>query len=173
MKKSNIVALGLLFVVSMTGLLSCSISYKFNGASIDYSKVKTISIADFPNMAESVYAPLSSMFSEALRDKYSRQTRLQLERSGGDMDIEGEIVNYDTTPMAIGGDGLAAKTKLTLTVTVRYTNRRIPEEDFEKRYSASKDFESNRMLTDVQDELLTEMIEDITDQIFNDTAAKW
>ena len=63
----------------------CTVSYKFNGASIDYTKVKSISITDFPNMAELVYAPLSSTFSEALRDKYTRQTKLQLLRTGGDL----------------------------------------------------------------------------------------
>lgn len=124
-------------------------------------------------MAESVYPPLSNMFSEALRDKYSRQTRLQLLRSGGDLDLQGEIVGYDYVPLSIGTDALAAETRLTLTVNVRFVNVKNPEDDFEKRYSASQTFDSNKMLTDVQDELLTIMIEEITDQIYNDTVAKW
>lgn len=152
---------------------ACSISYKFNGASIDYSKTKTISIADFPNIAEYVYAPLSNMFSEALRDKYTRQTKLQLLRSGGDMDLQGEIVGYDYVPLSIGTDALAAQTRLTLTVNVRFVNVKNQEDDFEKRYSASQTFDSNQMLSDVQDQLLTVMIEEITDQIYNDTVAKW
>ena len=153
---------------------SCTVSYKFNGASIDYSKTKSISIADFPNMAESVYPPLSSMFSEALRDKYTRQTKLQLLRSGGDLDLQGEIVGYDYVPLSIGTDALAAQTRLTLTVVVRFTNIKNPDDDIpEKRYTASQTFDSNQMLSDVQDELLTIMIEEITDQIYNDTVAKW
>ncbi len=154
-------------------LASCTVSYKFNGASIDYSKIKTISIADFPNMAELVYAPLSSMFSETLRDKFSRQTRLQQVRSGGDMDIEGEITGYETTPLAVAEDGFAGETRITLTVNIRYTNRKMPEDDFEKRYSASQTFDSNTMLSDIESELVQTMIDDITDQIFNDTAANW
>ena len=101
----------------------CTVSYKFNGASIDYTKVKSISITDFPNMAELVYAPLSSTFSEALRDKYTRQTKLQLLRTGGDLDVQGEIVGYDYVPLSIGTDALAAQTRLSLTVNVRFTNR--------------------------------------------------
>ena len=153
---------------------SCKVSYKFNGASIDYNKTKTISIADFPNMAEAVYPPLSNMFSEALRDKYTRQTKLQLLRSGGDLDLQGEIVGYDYVPLSIGTDALAAQTRLTLTVVVRFMNVKNPEDDIpEKRYSASQTFDSNMMLSDVQDGLLEIMIEEITDQIYNDTVAKW
>ena len=151
----------------------CTVSYKFNGASIDYTKVKSISITDFPNMVELVYAPLSSTFSEALRDKYTRQTKLQLLRTGGDLDVQGEIVGYDYVPLSIGTDALAAQTRLSLTVNVRFTNRQNPEEDFEKRYTASQTFDSNQMLNDVQDELLALMIEEITDQIYNDTVANW
>ncbi len=158
-------------LVAVTG--GCTVSYKFNGASIDYTKVKSISITDFPNMAELVYAPLSNMFSEALRDKYVRQTKLQLLRTGGDLDVQGEIVGYDYVPLSIGTDALAAQTRLSLTVNVRFMNRQNPEEDFEKRYTASQTFDSNQMLNDVQDELLTLMIEEITDQIYNDTVANW
>ena len=152
---------------------ACTISYKFNGASIDYSKTRTISIVDFPNNAELVHPPLAQSFSEALRDKYSKQTRLQLLKTGGDMHIEGEIVGYDYVPIAISADSYAAQTRLTLTVNVRFTNQKNPEDDFEKKYSAYQTFDSNKMLTDVQDELIQLMIEDITDNIYNDTVAKW
>lgn len=151
----------------------CSVSYKFNGASIDYSKTKSIAIADFPNIAENVYPPLANQFTEALRDLYSRQTRLQVLKRGGDLELEGEIVGYTITPMAISADSYAAETRLTLTVKVRFTNNVNPEDSFEKQYSASQNFDSSRMLTDVQDELLTLMTQDITESIYNDTVAKW
>lgn len=154
-------------------LVSCTISYKFNGASIDYSKTKTISISDFPNSAELVYAPLSQEFSERLRDTYSKQTRLQLLKKGGDLNIEGEITGYQLTPMAISADTYASQTKLTLTINVRFTNSKLPEDDFEKVYSVFRTFESNLMLNTVQDELLKEIIDEITDNIYNDTVAKW
>ena len=154
-------------------LTSCSISYSFTGTSIDYSRVRTVSIGDFPNMAATVHPPLSNMFSEALRDQFTRQTRLQLLRSGGDLDLQGEIVAYDHVPLAIGADGLGAETRLTLTVNVRFENQTNAEEDFERRFSASETFPSDRMLSDVQDELLDIMIRQIIDQIFNDTVARW
>lgn len=154
-------------------LNACSISYKFNGASIDYSKTKSISISDFPITAELVYMPLSQQFSQQLRDVYAKQTRLQVIRTGGDMHLEGEITGYKLDPVAIGADAYASQTRLTVSIAVRFTNAKTPEDDFEKTYSASEIFDSSLMLNDVQDELLKKIIETISDQIYNETVAKW
>lgn len=160
----------LAFAIALNG---CSISYKFNGASIDYSKTRSISVADFPNNAALVYAPLSNNLSDAIRDIYQRQTRLEVLRRGGNLELEGEITGYTLTPMAVSADSYAAETKLTLTVRVRFTNNVAPEESFEKTYSAYQTFDSSRMLNDVQDELCTTMITEIAESIYNDTVAKW
>lgn len=172
MRRSSMKNLVLLIMLSFI-VVSCSISYKFNGASIDYTKTKTISIVDFPNTAELVYPPLAQVFGEGLRDAYSKQTRLQLLKKGGDLHIEGEITGYQLTPMAIGTDSYAAETKLTMTVKVRFTNNKSPEDDFEKTYSASQIFPSTTMLTSVQADLAKQMVADIVDNIYNDTVAKW
>jgi len=174
-EKKTIMKLNIVLIVTVISILmtSCSISYKFNGSSIDYTKTKSISISDFPNIAELVYPPLSQEFSESLRDSYSKQTRLQLLKKGGDLHLEGEIVGYQLTPMAISADSYASKTKITVTIKVRFSNSKNPEDDFEKTYSAFQSFDSTRMLTDVQDELIKIMIADIVDNIYNDTVAKW
>ena len=152
---------------------SCLISYKFNGSSIDYTKTRSISISDFPNIAELVYPSLSQDFTEALRDSYAKQTRLQLLKKGGDLHLEGEIVGYQLTPLAISADSYAAQTKLTVTIKVRFSNNKNPDEDFEKTYSAFQTFDSNVLLTNVEADL-TKLIEaDIVDNIYNDTVAKW
>lgn len=162
-----------LFVVLLMMMNSCLISYTFNGASIDYAKTKSISIVDFNNVAQLIHPPLAQEFSEKLRDKYSKQTRLKVLKNGGDLHLEGEIVGYDLTPMSIGQDSYSAETKLTVTINVRFTNNKNPEDDFEKKYTAFQSFDSNRMITDVQDELMKTIIEDIADNIYNDTVAKW
>lgn len=162
-----------LLILTALLLNSCSISYKFNGASIDYSTTKTISIADFPNVAPLVYAPLSNNLSDGIRDLFQRQTRLEQVKRGGNLELEGEITGYSLTPMAVSADSYAAETKLTITVKVRFTNNVAPEESFEKTYSAYQTFDSSQMLTDVQDELCTTMITEIAEQIYNDTVAKW
>ncbi len=163
-----------IIILLCVGLLNaCTISYKFNGASIDYSTTKTISIADFPNVAPLVYAPLSNNLSDGIRDLFQRQTRLEQVRRGGNLEIEGEIIGYQLTPMAVSADSYAAETKLTITVKVRFTNNVAPEESFEKTYTAYQTFDSSQMLNDVQDDLCNTMIAEIADQIYNDTVAKW
>ena len=152
---------------------SCLISYKFNGASIDYTKTKSISIADFPNNAALVNPNLSNALSEGIRDIYSRQTRLMMLPKNGDMELEGEIIDYTLTPMAISADTYAAETKLTLTIRVRFTNNKAPEENFEKTYSAFQIFSSTRLLTEVQDDLCAAMIIELSENIYTDTVARW
>ncbi len=162
-----------LTIIVLIVSVSCTISYKFNGGNIDYAKTKTIGIADFINTAELVYPALAQEFSEKLRDAYSKTTRLQLLKKGGDMQLEGEIVGYQLTPMAISADTYASQTKLTITINVRFTNSKSPEDDFEKKYTAFQTFDSSRLLTDVQDELHKAIIDEIVDNIYNDTVAKW
>ena len=154
-------------------LSSCSISYKFNGANINYQTTHSISIADFPNNAAMVNPTLSNNLTEGIRDLYQRQTRLQVLRKGGDLELEGEITGYDISQGAIGSDSYATESKLTITVMVHFTNNIYPEESFDKAFSAYQTFDSSRLLTDVQDELCAIIIKEIAENIYNDTVAKW
>ncbi len=164
----------LLLICAMLFLLSgCSISYKFNGANINYQTTHSISIADFPNNAAMVNPTLSTNLSEAIRTLYQRQTRLQILRRGGDLELEGEIVGYDISQGAIGTDSYATESKLTIRVNVHFTNNIYPEESFDKTYSAFQTFDASRLLSDVQDELCAIIITEISENIYNDTVAKW
>ncbi len=158
-----------LFVV----IASCTISYKFNGASIDYTKTKTISIVDFPIRAQLVYPPLAIDFNEALKDIYTQQTRLNFVNSNGDISLEGEITRYDLTPQAVNENAYASQTRLTVAVKVRYTNRATPDQDFDRSFSAFRDFDSSILFTNVQDQLIEEIVEELAESIFNATVANW
>ena len=152
---------------------SCTVSYKFNNAKLDYSLYKTIAIGEFPNQAALVYPPLYSQFNDALKNIYSRQTRLQIVQQNGDYNIEGAIIGYFLQQGAVGSDGLTTETKLTMTVRVIFSNSKNPSEDFERTFSEYRQFPSSSSLDDVQAQLVTEIIEAITDQIFNATVANW
>jgi len=141
--------------------------------SIDYNKVKTVSIAEFQNQSEYVYAPLAIQFNQELKDMFIQQTRLQLVNSGGDLEISGEITGYNQYNQGVDASGYSSEVKLTLTVNVRYVNNTNHEEDFEQQFSAFQTYESTQLLTAVQDQLIPLMIEDITEQIFNSTVANW
>jgi hypothetical protein len=152
---------------------SCGVSYKFNNAKLDYTIYKTISIGDFPNQAPLVYPSLYQQFNEAIKDAFSRQTRLQNVQQNGDYDIQGAITGYYLQQMSVGADALAAETKLTMTVRVAFTNNKNSTEDFEKSFSAFRTFPSTAQFESVQSELVTELITEIVDQIFNSTVANW
>ena len=103
-------------------LSACSVSYKFNGASIDYTKTKSIQIADFPIRSSYVWAPMGSIFNNTLKDKFAAQTRLAQVKRNGDLKLEGEIIRYEQRNKAVSSEGFSAMTELTLTVNVRFTN---------------------------------------------------
>ena len=76
--------------------------------------------------------------------------------------------------MAISADSYASETKLTLTINVRFNDSKNPENSFDdSRYTASQLFDSNRMLADVEPELIDILVKEIVDKIYNDTVAKW
>lgn len=152
---------------------ACTISYKFTGSSINYDKVKTISIDKFPVRSAYVWAPMEAMFYNDITDAYARKTKLKVLKRGGDLQLSGEIVEYSQTNKSVAADGYSAQTQLKITVNVRFVNNSNHEEDFEQKFSASADYDSRMQLAAVQDELVTQIFKDIIDQIFNATVANW
>ncbi len=172
---SKKIAFILLLTVSGLVLYSCRIQIGLAPiSSIDYSKVKTISVTDFENHADYVYAPLAIEFNQKLKDMFIQQTSLRLVDSGGDLEISGEIIGYNQYNEAVDASGYSSKVKLTLTVKVSYVNNTNHEEDFtDQQFSAFQTYDSSQLLTAVQDGLITVMVKDIAEQIFNSTVANW
>lgn len=152
---------------------SCSVSYKFNGASIDYNTTKTIQIADFPIRSSYVWGPMASIFNNQLKDIYANHTKLIQVRRNGDLKVEGEITRYEQRNKAVSAEGYSAQTELSMTVNVRFTNNKNHTEDFERTFTATSTYETTQSLNSVQEELVTQMCKEITDQIFNATVANW
>lgn len=152
---------------------SCSVSYKFNGASIDYNTTKTIQIADFPIRSSYVWGPMASIFNNQLKDIYANHTKLIQVRRNGDLKVEGEITRYEQRNKAVSAEGYSAQTELSMTVNVRFTNNKNHSEDFERTFTATSTYETTQSLNSVQEELVTQMCKEITDQIFNATVANW
>lgn len=162
-----------LILTLLVMVTSCSISYKLNGASIDYTTTKTISFEQFPIKAALVYAPLAVTFNDELTGKFASQTKLEQVRTDGDLQISGAITGYSLTPQVVKADAYAAQTRLTIKVKVKFVNKKNSTEDFEQEFSAYRDFDATSLLTDVQDELCNEMVKELVEQIFNATVANW
>lgn len=154
-------------------LAACTVSYKFSGTSIDYTKTKTISLDKFPIRANYVWSPMESMFYNTLSDVYAQKTKLKVLKRDGDLQLAGEIVEYSQTNKSVGSDGYSMQVQLKIVVNVRFVNTKKHEEDFEQRFSATAEYDSSKQLAAVQEELVQEMIDDIVDQIFNATVAVW
>lgn len=159
------------FVILSLSLYNCG-SYSFTGGST--GDAKTIQIDFFPNQASLVEPSLSQKFTQDLQDLFLRQTNLSLVSAGGDLRFEGEITGYRVNPMSATSQQTAAQNRLTITVNVRFYNRLKPEDDFEKQFSFYSDFDANAQLTGgVLDSALQEIIERLTQDIFNASVAKW
>ena len=160
-------------VMAVLVLFSCSVSYKFNGSSIDYTKTKTIQIVDFPNRSSYVWGPMAPMFNNKLKDVFSSQTKLVQVKRNGDLKIEGEITQYSQRNKSVSSEGYSAQTELSITVNVRFTNTKNHNEDFERQFTATETYDTRQNLNAVQEQLVTQMIKTLTDQIFNATVANW
>lgn len=163
--------IGVILVMGTTA--ACSVSYKFNGASIDYTKTKTIQLADFPIRSPYVWGPMGPMFNNELKDKFASNTQLRQVSRNGDLKIEGEITQYSQRNKSVSAEGYSAQTELSITVNVRFTNTKNHNEDFERQFTSAKTYDTTKSLASVQEELVTQMVKDLVDQIFNATVANW
>ncbi|MEG1622651.1 MAG: LptE family protein [Alistipes sp.] len=148
------------------------INYSLSGASIP-AEAKTFSVAYFPNNAAMVAPILSSTLTEALQDKFSRQTRLQQVNEAGDFAFEGEIVNYMSTTASVSSDDIAQQNRLTITIKVRFTNAIDAAASFNRSFSAFADYPTSTMLTEAEGQLIPEIVDQLATDVFQAAAANW
>ncbi len=151
--------------------VSCGI-YSFSGTSIQ-PDVKTVTINYFEYKALRVNPTLSNDITEALMDQFRRLTKLEQVDQEGDIEITGEIIGYDVKAMGITADEVASQNRLTVNVKIYFTNRKYPEDDFEKSFSAYADYDSMQSLDAVESSLCEEIIDKLVEDIFNATVANW
>lgn len=161
----------LLILITAFIMTGCGI-YSFTGASIP-AEAKTVSVQHFPNNANLVNPMLSDIITNNLRDRFMNQTSLDEVPDNGDLAIEGEIVDYKTSPTAITGDQVAALNRLTITVNVRFYNRFDESKNFEQKFTQYDDYPSNEDLNVVQEALVTTICDKLCEDIFNKAVVNW
>ena len=156
----------------LTGCIFMKGGYSLSGASVPEA-AKTFSVAYFPNNAPMVSPTLSTTLVEELKDKFSRQTKLQLVEENGDFAFEGEITGYSSTTASVSSNDYALLNRLTIKVKVRFTNSIEPNNSFNREFSAFTDYDSSQLLTDIQSDLDAEIVKQIVNDIFMAAASNW
>ncbi|MEZ4999345.1 MAG: LptE family protein [Bacteroidales bacterium] len=160
------------FVFILAVAFGCKISYTFSGASLS-QEVKTISVQYFQNRASLVQPGLSQYITDELSDKVRSQTNKDMVSDFGDVNFEGEIVDYRTVPQTVSGDATAAINRFTITVKVKFTNTIEPEYSFEQSFSRYEDYDSALDLSSVEQDLTEKIVEQLIEDIFNRAFVNW
>ena len=161
-----------LLVAAAFMVQSCGI-YSFTGTSIQ-PDVKTVTINYFEYKALKVNPSLSNQITEALKDKFTKLTKLEQVDVEGDLEIIGEVTGYDVKATAITANEQAAQNRLTVNVKISFVDRKYPENSFEnKSFSAYADFDAMQSLDAVEASLCEEIVEKLCEDIFNGTVANW
>lgn len=171
MKKSMKRALIIVLALAAALLQGCGI-YSFSGTSIQ-SDVRTVTIDYFDYKALKVNPTLSNDLTEALKDKFKKLTKLEAVEMDGDLELQGEVTGYEVRAAAVTANEVAAQNRLTVTVNLTFTNRKYPEDDFEKSFSAYSDYDSTHSLDAVEAALCEEIVEKLVEDMFNASVAQW
>jgi hypothetical protein len=162
---------GFIMLIMPLLFFGCKVNYSFTGASVA-ADVNSISIATFPSYAPLAPPALSQTFTEALKDIFLRQTNLTLVKQNGDLIIEGEITDYRVQSEAVQ-DAAATLNKLTITVKVRYTDTKNEKNSYEQTFSGIEQFDANTNLSSVEQTLIDQINEQLTQDIFNKSLGNW
>lgn len=169
MVKTAVGALALLFVLSWS---ACSVQMTMRGSSVP-ENVKTASVQLFQNRAPLINPLLSQTFTESMKDRITSESRLIINDEMGDVDFSGEITGYDLRPMAIQANAVSAETRMTITVRVRFRNFKNPQQNWESSFSAFSDFESSQNITAIEEQLVRDIVDQLTENIFNRAFSDW
>jgi len=167
MKKLQHILFVFISIVAFTG---CTVQYSFTGISTD---AESVAIQFFDNYAPLAPPTLSQEFTEALKDIFLQQTNLKLLETNGELNFEGEITRYTTEPVAITGDESTALSRLSITLKVRFENTLDEEQSFEKSFTRFEDYDSSLNLSDVESELVSSIIDQLTQDILNEAIGNW
>lgn len=153
-------------------LYSCKGGYSFTGASISPEN-KTFCVEQAINRARTVQATLASEITNALISKISSSTSLVGVNSGADVTFKETITAYSVTPVAIQGNDKAAKNRLSITVDVSCTNKQDKKMNFTQSFTRYKDYDSSLSINDVQESLISQIKEELVEDIFNKAFVNW
>ena len=162
----------ILALAAVTMLTACTVKYSLSGASIP-PDAKTFSVAYFPNNAPMVAPILSATLTDELTQRFATRTSLVQVEEGGDFAFEGEIVGYSSTTSSVSSGEYALQNRLAITIKVKFTNVIDDKLSFNKNFSAYADYDSTKLLTEVESELIPQIVEQLVTDVFQAAASNW
>ena len=161
----------LIALITLITFSSCSV-YNFTGTGkID---AKSFQVNYFQNNSPLIEPGIERVFTQRLQILIQNQTNLNLTNTNGDLVYEGEIVDYRISPMTATADQRTSQNRLSITVNVRFTNKNKEADNFEKKFSFYNDYDgANQLVGAKLTENLDIIFERITQDIFNESLAKW
>ena len=163
----------LLFIAVLTLVTTaCTVKYSLSGASIP-PDAKTFSVAYFPNNAPMVAPILSATLTDELTQRFASRTSLVQIEDGGDFAFEGEIVGYSSTTSSVSSGDYALQNRLTISVKVKFTNAIDDKMSFNRNFSAYADYDSTKLVTEGESELIPQIVEQLVTDIFQAAASNW
>lgn len=160
--------LGLIIIT----VVSCKIRYSATGGILD-ERIKTFSIEQFTNQASLGPSTIGFTFTEELRELFQAQTKLELIPLNGDLSYEGTIVNYTIQPISLSGNQTAAQNRLTITIKVTFVNQIDITKNFDQNFTRFADYLSTQDIASVQDALIEEIFDQLTQDIYDKTLGDW
>ena len=151
---------------------TCTVKYSLSGASIP-PDAKTFSVAYFPNNAPMVAPILSATLTDELTQRFASRTSLVQVEDGGDFAFEGEIVGYSSTTSSVSSGDYALQNRLTISIKVKFTNAIDDKMSFNRNFSAYADYDSTKLLTEVEGELIPQIVEQLVTDVFQAAASNW
>jgi hypothetical protein len=159
-----------IFALVFVSLFNGCYSFKGFGISED---LRTYYVMDFRNTTPNAPPTIQQTFSEQLKEKISRESRLTFDDQNPDITFSGSITRFSVTAVAPERDATTAANRLDVAVSVTYENARNTEDRWTQTFSFFLDFPPDRNLLDVQDDLLDQIFDQIIEDIFNRAFTNW
>jgi hypothetical protein len=158
-----------IFIVIMT-IVSCKTQYSMIDGSIDAS---TFSVDIFEEQASNAPAGYGATFSNFLKDFVISRTKLNLSIDRPDIEISGKISQYNTTPVSVQSDEVAALNRLTVVIFVSVINNKDEKQSFESTFAQFSDYDAGQDLASVETALLEDINSKLSQDIINKLTSNW
>jgi len=162
----------ILLLIILFSMASCRVNYSFSGINIG-KNIKTFEVPYIPNNASIIVPGINDEFRNELIDKITQNTNLDEDKNNPDLVFEAEITDYSVQPVSLTAEQTAAMNRLTISIKLAYINHKNEKDNFTKSYSHYYDYPATQSRIEIQDEAHKEIFNQILEDIFSDTLAKW